>query len=77
MATNLDTIKKQQLAEASERLKQSLKRQGISIGYKVLDDGLIISIDLETLIDAIFSKYPNVYRQYTIVKERYLIMEAR
>ena len=77
MSLSLSEQKKQQLEIASQNLKQNLKKLGISIGYKVLDDGLIMSIDLESLINAIFRKYPNVYRNYQIYKERYLILEVK
>jgi len=77
MSLTLDEQKKQQLEVASQNLKQNLKKLGISIGYKVLDDGLIMSIDLESLINAIFRKYPNVYRNYQIYQERYLILEVK
>ena len=77
MSLTLDEQKKQQLETASQNLKQNLKKLGISIGYKVLDDGLILSIDLETLINAIFRKYPNVYRNYQIYQDKYLILEVR
>jgi hypothetical protein len=77
MSLSLSEQKKQQLEIASQNLKQNLKKLGISIGYKVLDDGLILSIDLESLINAIFKKYPNVYRNYVIYQERYLILEVK
>jgi len=77
MSLTLDEQKKQQLEIASQNLKQNLKKLGISIGYKVLDDGLIMSIDLESLINAIFRKYPNVYREYQIYQDRYLILEVK
>ena len=66
MSLTLDEQKKQQLEIASQNLKQNLKKLGINVGYKVLEDGLILSIDLESLINAIFRKYPNVYRNYVI-----------
>ena len=77
MSLTLDEQKKQQLEIASQNLKQNLKKLGISIGYKVLDDGLIMSIDLESLINAIFRRYPNVYREYQIYQDRYLILEVK
>ena len=77
MSLALDEQKKQQLEVASQNLKQNLKKLGINIGYKVLDDGLIMSIDLESLINAIFRKYPNVYREYQIYQNRYLILEVK
>ena len=77
MSLTLDEQKKQQLEVASQNLKQNLKKLGISVGYKVLDDGLILSIDLETLINAIFRKYPNIYRNYQIYQDKYLILEVR
>ena len=77
MSLSLSEQKKQQLETASQNLKQNLKKLGISIGYKVLDDGLILSIDLESLVNAIFRKYPNVYRNYEIYGDRYLILEVK
>jgi len=77
MSLTLDEQKKQQLEVASQNLKQNLKKLGISVGYKVLDDGLILSIDLESLVNAIFRKYPNVYRNYVIYQNQYLILEVR
>jgi len=77
MSLTLDEQKKQQLETASQNLKLNLKKLGISIGYKVLDNGLILSIDLESLVNAIFRKYPNVYRNYEIYGDRYLILEVR
>jgi len=77
MTLSLSEEKKQQLETASQQLKLNLKKLGISIGYKVLDDGLILSIDLETLVNAIFRKYPNVYKNYQIYKDKYLILEVR
>ena len=77
MTLSLSEEKKQQLETASQQLKLNLKKLGISIGYKVLDDGLILSIDLETLVNAIFRKYPNVYRKYQIYQNQYLILEVR
>jgi hypothetical protein len=77
MSLTLDEQKKQQLEVASQNLKQNLKKLGISIGYKVLDDGLILSIDLESLVNAIFRKYPNVYRNYVIYQNQYLILEVK
>jgi len=77
MSLSLSEEKKQQLEIASQNLKQNLKKLGISVGYKVLDDGLILSIDLETLINAIFRKYPNIYRNYQIYQDKYLILEVR
>ena len=77
MSLTLDEQKKQQLETASQQLKLNLKKLGISIGYKVLDDGLILSIDLESLINAIFRKYPNVYRNFVIYGNRYLILEVK
>ena len=50
MTLSLSEQKKQQLETASQNLKQNLKKLGISVGYKVLDDGLILSIDLESLV---------------------------
>jgi len=77
MSLTLDEQKKQQLETASQNLKLNLKKLGISISYKVLDNGLILSIDLESLVNAIFRKYPNVYRNYEIYGDRYLILEVR
>ena len=77
MTLSLSEEKKQQLETASQQLKLNLKKLGISIGYKVLDDGLILSIDLETLVNAIFRKYPNVYKNYQIYQDKYLILEVR
>jgi len=77
MSLTLSEQKKHELEIASQNLKQNLKKLGISIGYKVLDDGLILSIDLETLVNAIFRKYPNVYRNYMIYQDRYLILEVK
>jgi len=77
MTLSLSEQKKQQLEIASQNLKQNLKKLGISIGYKVLDDGLILSIDLESLVNAIFKKYPNVYRNYVIYQDKYLILEVK
>ena len=77
MSLTLSEQKKQQLEIASQNLKQNLKKLGISIGYKVLDDGLILSIDLESLVNAIFRKYPNIYRNYLIYQDRYLILEVK
>jgi len=77
MSLTLSEQKKHELEIASQNLKQNLKKLGISIGYKVLDDGLILSIDLESLINAIFRKYPNVYRNYVIYQDRYLILEVK
>ena len=77
MSLSLSEQKKQQLEVASQNLKQNLKKLGISVGYKVLDDGLILSIDLETLINAIFRKYPNIYRNYQIYQDKYLILEVK
>ena len=77
MTLSLSEQKKHELEIASQNLKQNLKKLGISIGYKVLDDGLILSIDLETLVNAIFRKYPNVYRNYMIYQDRYLILEVK
>jgi len=77
MSLTLDEQKKQQLETASQQLKLNLKKLGISIGYKVLDDGLILSIDLESLVNAIFRKYPNVYRNYQIYQNQYLILEVK
>ena len=77
MSLSLSEQKKQQLETASQNLKLNLKKLGISIGYKVLDDGLILSIDLESLVNAIFRKYPNVYRNYVIYQDKYLILEVK
>ena len=77
MTLSLSEEKKQQLETASQQLKLNLKKLGISVGYKVLDDGLILSIDLESLINAIFRKYPNVYRNYVIYQDRYLLLEMK
>jgi len=77
MTLSLSEEKKRQLETASQQLKLNLKKLGISIGYKVLDDGLILSIDLESLVNAIFRKYPNVYRNYVIYGDRYLILEVK
>ena len=77
MSLTLSEQKKHELEIASQNLKQNLKKLGISIGYKVLDDGLILSIDLESLINAIFRKYPNIYRNYVIYQDRYLILEVK
>ena len=77
MSLTLSEQKKHELEIASQNLKQNLKKLGISIGYKVLDDGLILSIDLESLVNAIFRKYPNVYRNYVIYQDRYLILEVK
>ena len=77
MTLSLSEEKKQQLEVASQNLKQNLKKLGISVGYKVLDDGLILSIDLESLINAIFRKYPNIYRNYVIYQDKYLILEVK
>ncbi|MFP3257046.1 MAG: hypothetical protein RXO36_04545 [Candidatus Nanopusillus acidilobi] len=77
MSLTLDEQKRQQLEVASQHLKVNLKKLGINIGYKILDDGLIMSIDLESLINAIFRKYPNVYRNYQIYQDKYLILEVK
>ena len=77
MSLTLSEQKKHELEIASQNLKQNLKKLGISIGYKVLDDGLILSIDLESLVNAIFRKYPNIYRNYVIYQDRYLILEVK
>jgi len=77
MSLTVNSEKKAQIEQQTAQLKANLKKIGISLGYKVLDDGLILSIDLESLINAIFSKYPNVYRQYEIVEDRYLLIEVR
>ena len=77
MSLSLSEQKKQQLEVASQNLKQNLKKLGISVGYKVLDDGLILSIDLESLVNAIFRKYPNIYRNFVIYQNQYLILEVR
>ena len=77
MSLSLSEQKKQQLETASQNLKLNLKKLGISIGYKVLDDGLILSIDLESLVNAIFRKYPNIYRNFVIYQDKYLILEVR
>jgi len=77
MSLTLSEQKKHELEIASQNLKQNLKKLGISVGYKVLDDGLILSIDLESLVNAIFRKYPNVYRNYVIYGDRYLILEVK
>jgi len=77
MSLTLSEQKKHELEIASQNLKQNLKKLGISVGYKVLDDGLILSIDLESLVNAIFRKYPNIYRNYMIYQDRYLILEVK
>jgi hypothetical protein len=77
MSLTLSEQKKHELEIASQNLKQNLKKLGINIGYKVLDDGLILSIDLESLVNAIFKKYPNIYRNYIIYQDRYLILEVK
>jgi len=77
MSLTLSEQKKHELEIASQNLKQNLKKLGISVGYKVLDDGLILSIDLESLVNAIFKKYPNIYRNYMIYQDRYLILEVK
>jgi len=77
MSLTINSEKKAQLEQQTAQLKANLKKLGISLGYKVLDEGLILSIDLESLINAIFSKYPNVYRQYEIIENRYLLIEVR
>jgi len=77
MSITINSEKKEQLEQQTAQLKANLKKIGINLGYKVLDDGLILSIDLESLINAIFIKYPNIYRQYEIVEDRYLLIEVR
>ena len=77
MSLTLSEQKKHELEITSQNLKQNLKKLGISVGYKVLDDGLILSIDLESLVNAIFRKYPNIYRNYMIYQDRYLILEVK
>ena len=77
MSLTLSEQKKHELEITSQNLKQNLKKLGISVGYKVLDDGLILSIDLESLVNAIFKKYPNIYRNYMIYQDRYLILEVK
>jgi len=77
MSLTVNSEKKAQLEQQTAQLKANLKKIGISLGYKVLDDGLILSIDLESLINAIFIKFPNVYRQSEIVEDRYLLIEVR
>ena len=77
MSITINSEKKAQLEQQTAQLKANLKKIGINLGYKVLDDGLILSIDLESLINAIFIKYPNIYRQYEIVEDRYLLIEVR
>ena len=77
MSLTLSEQKKHELEIASQNLKQNLKKLGISVGYKVLDDGLILSIDLESLVNAIFRKYPNIYRNFVIYGNRYLILEVK
>jgi len=77
MSITINSEKKEQLEQQTAQLKANLKKIGINLGYKVLDDGLILSIDLESLIDAIFIKYPNIYRQYEIIEDRYLLIEVR
>jgi hypothetical protein len=77
MSITINSEKKAQIEQQTAQLKANLKKIGINLGYKVLDDGLILSIDLESLINAIFSKYPNIYRQYEIAQDRYLFIEVR
>jgi len=77
MSITINSEKKAQIEQQTAQLKANLKKIGINLGYKVLDDGLILSIDLESLINAIFIKFPNIYRQYEIVEDRYLFIEVR
>jgi hypothetical protein len=68
---------KTELEINARNLQNNLSKLGIKVGYKILDDGMVLSVDLESLIGAIFQKYPNIYRQYSIFNDRYLILEMR
>ncbi len=68
---------KAELEINAKTLQQNLAKLNIKVGYKILDDGMILSIDLESLIGAIFQKYPNIYREYSIFNDRYLILEMK
>ncbi|MGC8622234.1 MAG: hypothetical protein ACP5U0_09995 [Caldisphaera sp.] len=68
---------KTELEINARNLQNNLSKLGIKVGYKILDDGMVLSVDLESLIGAIFQKYPNIYREYSIFNDRYLILEMR